>query len=58
MLNQAVKDVIPSADIQTRSAEMGMAMRWSTPDDMTARMKADMSKWSAVIDKAGIAKRD
>jgi putative tricarboxylic transport membrane protein len=57
-LNQAIKDVIPSADIQTRSAEMGMAMRWSTPDEMTARMKADMSKWSAVIEKAGIAKRD
>jgi hypothetical protein len=25
---------------------------------MTARMKADISKWSAVIEKAGIAKRD
>ena len=57
-LNQAVKDAIPLPDIQTRAAEMGMAMEWSTPDDMTARMKADMSKWSAVIDKAGIAKRD
>jgi tripartite-type tricarboxylate transporter receptor subunit TctC len=57
-LNQAVKDVIPSSDIQTRSAEMGMAMRASTPEEMTARMKADMSKWSAVIEKAGIAKRD
>jgi tripartite-type tricarboxylate transporter receptor subunit TctC len=58
ILNQAVKEVMPSADIQTRSAEMGMAMRWSTPGEMTARMKADMSKWSAVIEKAGIAKRD
>jgi tripartite-type tricarboxylate transporter receptor subunit TctC len=57
-LNQAVKEVMPSADIQTRSAEMGMAMRASTPGEMTARMKADMSKWSAVIEKAGIAKRD
>jgi hypothetical protein len=25
---------------------------------MTARMKADIAKWGAVIDKAGIAKRD
>jgi len=50
--------VIPSSDIQTRSPEMGMAMRWSAPEEMTARMKADMSKWSAVIEKAGIAKRD
>ena len=49
---------MPSADLQTRSAEMGMAMRWSPPEKMTARMKADMSKWSAVIEKAGIAKRD
>ena len=57
-LNQAVKEVIPSSDIQTRSPEMGMAMRWSAPEEMTARMKADMSKWSAVIEKAGIAKRD
>jgi tripartite-type tricarboxylate transporter receptor subunit TctC len=58
ILDQAMKEVMPSADIQTRSAEMGMAMRWSTPGEMTARMKADMSKWSAVIEKAGIAKRD
>ena len=57
-LNKAVKEVIPSSDIQTRSTEMGMAMRWSTSEEMTARMKADMSKWSAVIEKAGIAKRD
>jgi tripartite-type tricarboxylate transporter receptor subunit TctC len=57
-LNQAMKEVMPSADIQTRSAEMGMAMRWSTPGEMTARMKADISKWSAVIEKAGIAKRE
>jgi len=57
-LNHAVKDAIPSADIQTRAAEMGMAMRSSTPEEMTARLKADMSKWSAVIEKAGIAKRD
>jgi tripartite-type tricarboxylate transporter receptor subunit TctC len=57
-LNQAVKAMIPSADIQTRSAEMGMAMRSSTPEEMTARMKSDITKWSAVIERAGIAKRD
>jgi tripartite-type tricarboxylate transporter receptor subunit TctC len=57
-LNQAVKEVMPSPDMQTRAAEMGMAMRWSTPQEMTARMQADIRKWSAVIEKAGIAKRD
>ena len=57
-LNQAMKDVIPGPDVQSKSSEMGMAMRWSTPADMTARMKADIAKWDAVIDKAGIPKRD
>ena len=57
-LNQAMKEVIPSPEIQNRSRQMGMEMRWSTPEDMTARMKADIAKWGAVIEKAGIAKHD
>jgi tripartite-type tricarboxylate transporter receptor subunit TctC len=57
-LNAAMKAVIPGPEVQGKSAQMGMAMRWSTPDDMTARMKADIAKWGAVIEKAGIAKRD
>jgi tripartite-type tricarboxylate transporter receptor subunit TctC len=57
-LNAAMKDVMPDPDLQRKAAQMGMAMRASTPDQMTARMKADIAKWGAVIDKAGIAKRD
>jgi tripartite-type tricarboxylate transporter receptor subunit TctC len=57
-LNQAMKDVIPDPDIQQRSSRMGMAMRVSTPEEMTARMKADIAKWGAVIEMAGIPKRD
>ena len=56
-LNQAMKAVIPSPEIQSKSKEMGMEMRWSTPEDMTARLKADIAKWGAVIEKAGIPKR-
>jgi tripartite-type tricarboxylate transporter receptor subunit TctC len=37
---------------------MGMTMRWSTPEEMTAQMKADIAKWGKVIEKAGIARRD
>ena len=57
-LNQAMRDVIPSPEIQSRSRQMGMAMRASTPEEMTARMQADIAKWGAVIAKAGIPKRD
>jgi tripartite-type tricarboxylate transporter receptor subunit TctC len=57
-LNSAMKDVIPTPEVQGSAKRMGMTMRWSTPAEMTARMKADIGKWSAVIEKAGIAKRD
>ncbi|MGB6534825.1 MAG: tripartite tricarboxylate transporter substrate-binding protein [Xanthobacteraceae bacterium] len=57
-LNAAMKDVIPDPDIQSRATKMGMEMRWSTPADMTARMKADIAKWGAVIATAHIQKRD
>jgi tripartite-type tricarboxylate transporter receptor subunit TctC len=57
-LSQAMKDVIPDPEIQARAKGMGMEMRWSTPDDMTARMKSDISRWGAVIAKAGIQKHD
>ncbi len=57
-LNAAMKEVIPDPDIQNRAKEMGMEMRWSTPADMTARMRADIAKWGAVIAAAGIPKHD
>ena len=57
-LNEAMKAVIPDPDLQKKALEMGMAMRSSTPEKMTERMKADMAKWGAVIEKAGIPKHD
>jgi hypothetical protein len=35
-----------------------MEMRGSTPDEMTQRMKDDIAKWGAVIEKAGIPKHE
>jgi putative tricarboxylic transport membrane protein len=57
-LNAAMKDIIPTPLVQERARQMGMAMRWSTPEDMTARLKGDIAKWGAVIEKAGIPKHD
>jgi tripartite-type tricarboxylate transporter receptor subunit TctC len=57
-LNQAITEVIPDPAIQSKAAQMGMEMRASTPEQMTARMKADIAKWGAVIAKAKIPKRD
>ena len=57
-LNAAMKAVIPMPDVQQKANRMGMAMEWSTPEDMTARAKADIARWSAVIDKAGIPRHE
>lgn len=57
-LNAAMKDVIPSPALQARSNQMGMAMRWSTPEEMAARMKADIGKFGAIVERAGIPKHD
>ena len=54
----AINDVLPAADVQERSTKLGMEMRGSKPEEMTARMKDDIAKWAAVIEKAGISKLD
>jgi tripartite-type tricarboxylate transporter receptor subunit TctC len=57
-LENAINAVLPLPDVQQKSKRLGMEMRPSIPDEMTARLKADIVKWSAVIEKAGIPKRD
>jgi tripartite-type tricarboxylate transporter receptor subunit TctC len=58
VLTQAINDVLPSADVQERAKNLGMEMRGSTPGEMMQRMKHDIAKWAALIEKVGIPKRD
>jgi putative tricarboxylic transport membrane protein len=58
VLSRAINDVLPAPEVQDKATKLGMEMRGSTPEEMTARMKSDIAKWSAVIDKAGIPKHD
>lgn len=58
VLGAAINEVLPQPDVQEKAKRLGMEMRASTPDEMTARFKNDIAKWSAVIEKAGIPKRD
>jgi putative tricarboxylic transport membrane protein len=57
-LTRAINEVLPLPDVQEKSRSLGMEMRGSTPEEMTERLKSDTAKWSAVIEKAGIQKRD
>jgi tripartite-type tricarboxylate transporter receptor subunit TctC len=58
ILRTAINDVLPKPEVQDKSRNLGMEMRGSTPEEMTARMKSDIAKWAAVIEKAGIPKHD
>lgn len=57
-LVKGINDVLPDASIQEKSKALGMDMHGSTPAEMDNRMKDDIAKWSSVIEKAGIQKRD
>ena len=58
VLTRAINEVLPNPDVQEKVSKLGMEMRGSTPEAMTERMKTDLAKWAAVIEKAGIPKHD
>ena len=58
VLSRAINDVLPDPAVQEKAKKLGMEMRGSTPEEMTARLRDDIAKWTAVIEKAGIPKRD
>jgi tripartite-type tricarboxylate transporter receptor subunit TctC len=57
-LAKAINDVLPMRGVQEKPQPLGLVMRGSTPEEMTARLKADIAKWADVIEKADIPKRD
>jgi tripartite-type tricarboxylate transporter receptor subunit TctC len=56
-LNSALQDILADADIKKRLLELGIAAKASTPQEISARLKADIDKWRTVIEKAGIQKQ-
>lgn len=56
-LNKALNEVLADPDVRKKALELGIDARGSTPQEIQARLKDDISKWSAVIQKAGIEKR-
>ena len=58
ILGHAIKEVLPRPEVQEKAAKLGIEMRSSTPEAMTQRMKDDIAKWAAVIEKAGIPKHE
>jgi tripartite-type tricarboxylate transporter receptor subunit TctC len=56
-LNAALQDVLGNAETEKRLLALGIEGKASTPEDIEARLKADIEKWRAVIEKAKIPKQ-
>jgi tripartite-type tricarboxylate transporter receptor subunit TctC len=56
-LNAALREVLGNADLKQRFLELGVEAKASSPDEIGARLRADIEKWSGVIARAGIQRQ-
>ena len=56
-LNRAVNEVLDLPEVKERARLFGMDARGTSPEEMRERLKADIAKWTAVIEKAGIERQ-
>jgi tripartite-type tricarboxylate transporter receptor subunit TctC len=56
-LNSALRDILTDPEVKKRLIELGIEAKASTPQEISARLKADIDKWRNVIEKAGIPRQ-
>jgi tripartite-type tricarboxylate transporter receptor subunit TctC len=56
-LSKEINEALKSPDIQAKALQFGLDARGTTPEEMQERMRADIEKWGAVIEKAGLEKQ-
>lgn len=56
-LNSALKEILADPKLQERFADLGVEARASSPEEIGKRLTDDITKWSAVIEKAGVPKQ-
>jgi tripartite-type tricarboxylate transporter receptor subunit TctC len=57
LLHKALDEVLAEPAVKARLLELGIEARASTPAEIAARLKSDIDKWRAVIEKAGIPRQ-
>ena len=57
LLNREINDALQQPEVQAKTRQFGIVGRGSTPQEMQARLQADIDKWTAVIEKAGVARQ-
>jgi tripartite-type tricarboxylate transporter receptor subunit TctC len=57
VLNREINAALKLPDVQEKALQFGLDARGTTPEEMQARMIADIAKWAAVIEKAGLERQ-
>jgi tripartite-type tricarboxylate transporter receptor subunit TctC len=57
LLNKAIREIVAIPEVKQRYADLGIEAQASTPEQLKARLAGDMTKWAAVIERAGIPKQ-
>jgi tripartite-type tricarboxylate transporter receptor subunit TctC len=56
-LNGALREVLAEPDLKKRAFDLGIDTRAASPEEVEARMRADIKKWATVIESAHIPKQ-
>lgn len=57
VLNQGLRKVLADPDVKARMLELGIEAKPSSPEELRARLQADISKWARVIEQTGIPRQ-
>jgi tripartite-type tricarboxylate transporter receptor subunit TctC len=57
-LNAAARQALATPDTKSRFADLGMTTGTSSPEELDAYIKAEITKWSKVIKDANIQSQD
>jgi tripartite-type tricarboxylate transporter receptor subunit TctC len=56
-LNRTLREILAEPDVKKQLLELGIEAKASTPEEISARLKSDIDKWRAVIERAAIPKQ-
>jgi len=57
VLNKAMREILALPEVQSKYVELGVEAKASSAEELAARIQAEITKWAAVIEKAGIPKQ-
>jgi tripartite-type tricarboxylate transporter receptor subunit TctC len=56
-VNKAMREIMAEEAVKQRYAALGIEAKASSPEELKARLVADIKKWGDVIERAGIPKQ-